>query len=91
MRLRSTYMPTLREPPKDAEVVSHALLVRAGFVRKSAAGIYTFLPLALRALAKIKRVVRQELEAAGAQELLLPIVTPSQRRRRRRCSARLRS
>ncbi|MCB9737668.1 MAG: proline--tRNA ligase [Deltaproteobacteria bacterium] len=78
MRLSSTYMPTLREPPKDAEVVSHALLVRAGFVRKSAAGIYSFLPLALRSLAKIKRVIREELEAAGAQELLLPIVTPAE-------------
>ena len=78
MRLRSTYMPTLREAPKDAEVVSHALLVRAGFVRKSAAGIYTFLPLALRSLAKIQRVIREELDAAGAQELLMPIVTPAE-------------
>ncbi len=78
MLLRTLHQPTLREAPKDAEVVSHALLVRAGFIRKAAAGIYTFLPLGLRALGKVKRVVREELERAGAQELLMPMVTPAE-------------
>ncbi len=78
MRISKLHMPTLRQPPKDAEVVSHALLVRAGFIRKSAAGIYAFLPLAVRSLEKVKRIVREELEAAGAQEVLLPIITPAE-------------
>lgn len=78
MRVSNLHMPTLRQPPKDAEVVSHALLVRAGFIRKSAAGIYSFLPLAVRSLEKVKRIIRDELEAAGAQEVLLPIVTPAE-------------
>jgi prolyl-tRNA synthetase len=78
MLLSQAYMPTLREAPKDADVASHSLLVRGGFVRKSAAGVYTFLPLALRAIEKIKRIIREELDEAGAHELLLPIVTPAE-------------
>ncbi len=78
MLVRNLHMPTLRDPPKDAEVVSHALLVRAGYIRKSAAGIYAFLPLALRSLEKVKRIVRDELDAAGAQEVLLPVVIPAE-------------
>ncbi len=78
MLLRTIHQPTLREAPKDAEVVSHALLVRAGFIRRSAAGIYTFLPLGLRSLAKVQRVIREELDRAGAQELLMPMVTPAE-------------
>lgn len=78
MRMSKLHMPTLRQPPKDAELVSHALMVRAGFIRKAAAGIYSFLPLAVRSLEKVKRIVREELEEAGAQEVLLPIVTPAE-------------
>ena len=77
MLLRTIHQPTLREAPKDAEVISHALLIRAGFIRRSAAGIYTFLPLGLRSLAKVQRVIREELDRAGAQELLMPMVTPA--------------
>ena len=78
MLLRTIHQPTLREAPKDAEVISHALLIRAGFIRRSAAGIYTFLPLGLRSLAKVQRVIREELDRAGAQELLMPMVTPAE-------------
>ena len=78
MRMSKLHVPTLRQPPKDAELVSHALMVRAGFIRKAAAGIYSFLPLAVRSLEKVKRIVREELEEAGAQEVLLPIVTPAE-------------
>jgi len=68
------FMPTLREVPAEAEVVSHQLLLRAGFIRKSAAGIYTFLPLALRVLKKIERIVREEMDRAGGLEIQLPIL-----------------
>ena len=78
MLMRKLHSPTLREAPKDAEVVSHALLVRGGFIRKSAAGIYSFLPLALRSLEKIKSIIRQELNRADAQEVLLPLIIPSE-------------
>lgn len=71
------HVPTLKEDPSDAEVVSHRLLVRAGFLRQVARGIYDFLPFGLRTLAKIKRIVRDELDRAGCQEVLLPIVSPS--------------
>ncbi|MCO4759887.1 MAG: proline--tRNA ligase [Myxococcales bacterium] len=78
MRVSHLHIPTLRQPPKDAEVVSHALLVRAGFIRKAAAGIYSYLPLAVRSLEKVKRIIREELEAAGAQEVLLPLIVPAE-------------
>lgn len=80
MTIRSSQLliPTLREPPKDAEVISHQLMVRAGYIRKLAAGVYTYLPLCLRVLRKIETIVREEMVAAGAQELLLPIVMPAE-------------
>ena len=78
MRMTRLHAPTLKEIPKDAEVVSQQLLVRGGYVRKLAAGIYDFLPLANRVLHKIEAIVREELEAAGAQEVRLPIVQPSE-------------
>jgi prolyl-tRNA synthetase len=71
-------IPTLREVPSDAEVVSHQLLVRAGFVRKVSAGVYTFLPLARRVLEKIETIIREEMNRQGAQELLLPIIQPAE-------------
>ncbi len=77
MRLSQFFMPTLRETPAEAEIVSHRLMLRAGMVRQSAAGIYTWLPLGLRVLRKIEAIVREEQNAAGAQELLMPTIQPA--------------
>ncbi len=76
MRLSAYYIPTLKEAPGDAEVVSHKLLVRAGMIRKLTSGIYTYLPAGLRALERIAAVVREEMNAAGAMEILMPMVQP---------------
>jgi len=72
------HAPTLKEDPSDAEVVSHKLMLRAGMMRQVARGIYDFLPLGLRTIRKIERIVREELDAAGCQEVLLPVVTPAE-------------
>ncbi|MCL1985194.1 MAG: proline--tRNA ligase [Betaproteobacteria bacterium] len=77
MRLRKAYIPTLKEAPADAEVISHKLLVRAGFLRKLTSGVYIYLPLAWRSLNKIANIVREEMDRAGAQELHMPMVQPS--------------
>ena len=82
MRVSKLYAPTLREVPAEAEVVSHQLMLRAGFMRKAAGGIYTYLPLAWRVLKKIERIVREEMDAKGSQELLMPIVQPAEIGRR---------
>lgn len=76
MRMSRLLVRTLREAPADAEVVSHQLLVRGGFIRRLASGVYTFLPLGLRVLHRIETIVREELDAAGCQELLLPALHP---------------
>lgn len=78
MRVSKLYAPTLREVPAEAEVVSHQLMLRAGFMRKAAGGIYTYLPLAWRVLKKIERIVREEMDAKDSQELLMPIVQPAE-------------
>lgn len=78
MRVSKLYAPTLREVPAEAEVVSHQLMLRAGFMRKAAGGIYTYLPLAWCVLKKIERIVREEMDAKGSQELLMPIVQPAE-------------
>ncbi|MFA4875351.1 MAG: proline--tRNA ligase [bacterium] len=78
MRYSQLLIPTLREAPADAEVASHALMLRAGYIRKLAAGVYTYLPLCLRVIRKIENIVREEMQASGAQELLLPIVMPAE-------------
>jgi prolyl-tRNA synthetase len=78
MRWTKTLIPTLKEDPADAEVISHKLLVRAGFVRQISRGIYDYFPLALRVIRKIERIVREEMNRAGAQELLLPICSPAE-------------
>jgi prolyl-tRNA synthetase len=78
MRLSKLLLPTLRELPADAEVVSHRLMLRAGMIRKVAAGIYTWLPLGLRVLRKVERIVREEMDRAGAQEVLMPAVQPAE-------------
>ena len=78
MRVSETLIPTLREDPGEAETVSHRLMLRAGLIRKVAAGIYTYLPLGLRVLRKIERIVREEMNRAGAQELLMPVASPAE-------------
>ena len=76
LRLSSLFVRTLREDPADAEVPSHRLLVRAGYIRRAAPGIYTWLPLGLRVLRKIEQIIRDEMDAIGAQELLFPALLP---------------
>ena len=76
LRLSSLFVRTLREDPVDAEVASHRLLVRAGYIRRAAPGVYTWLPLGLRVLGKVEAVVREEMVAAGAQEVLFPALLP---------------
>jgi prolyl-tRNA synthetase len=78
MRVSKLFARTLREDPAEADVPSHRLLVRAAFIRKVAAGIYTSMPLGLRTMNKIERVVREEMDASGAQELRMPIVLPAE-------------
>lgn len=77
-KMSKVYVPTLKEVPAEAELASHKLLLRAGMIRKSAAGIYSFLPLGYRVLSKIENIVREEMEKIGSQELLLPIVQPAE-------------
>jgi prolyl-tRNA synthetase len=74
MRLSRYFLPILRETPKEAEIVSHRLMLRAGMIRQEAAGIYAFLPLGLRVLDKVNRIVREEQNRAGAIELLMPTI-----------------
>ncbi len=78
MRMSKLFVQTLREFPSDAEVVSHKLLVRAGFIRKLAMGVYNYLPLMWRVLKKVENIVREEMDSAGAQELLMPFVQPKE-------------
>nr|MBF0664957.1 proline--tRNA ligase [Brevundimonas sp.] len=72
MRLSRYFLPTLKEAPSDAQIVSHQLMLRAGLIRQEAAGIYAWLPLGLRVLRKIEQIVREEQVRAGAVELLMP-------------------
>ncbi|HEY3318670.1 MAG TPA: proline--tRNA ligase [Coriobacteriia bacterium] len=78
LRMSSLYAPTLKEDPSEADIASHRILLRAGMVRKSAAGVYTFLPLGWRALRKIEQIVREEMDAIGSQELLMPVMQPAE-------------
>ncbi|MEL0627954.1 proline--tRNA ligase, partial [Salinibacterium amurskyense] len=75
-RLSQLYVRTLREDPVDAEVASHRLLVRAGYIRRQAPGVFAWLPLGLKVRRKIEAVIREELEAFGAQEVLFPALLP---------------
>jgi prolyl-tRNA synthetase len=72
MRLSRSFVPTLKETPAEAQIASHRLMLRAGLVRQTAAGIYAWLPMGKRVLDKIAAIVREEQDAAGAQELLMP-------------------
>ncbi len=74
MKWSKAFIPTVKETPADAEVISHKLMVRAGLLRKLAAGVYTYLPLGYRALRKIEQIIREEMDAAGAQELHMPVI-----------------
>ncbi len=78
MRYSHAFIPTLRDDPADAEVISHKLLLRAGYIRRVTSGVYDFLPLGLRVLRRIESVVREEMNAAGGEELLMPMVQPSE-------------
>src|SRR5208282_3734477 len=78
MKWSKTLIPTLREAPSDAEILSHRLLLRAGLIRKLAAGVYTFLPLGLRALRKVEQIIREEMDRAGAIEMLMPALQPKE-------------
>ncbi|MFA6665269.1 MAG: proline--tRNA ligase [Armatimonadota bacterium] len=76
MRYRELFAPTLREVPADVELISHKLLLRAGFIRPLIAGAYTFMPLGYRVLTKVSNIIREEMNASGAQELLMPAIHP---------------
>ncbi len=78
MRMTNLLMPTLREVPAEAEIKSHQLMLRAGYIRKIAAGIYSYLPLGMRTLKKVEQIVREEMDRAGAQELLMPALLPAE-------------
>jgi len=78
MRWSQTFIPTHKEDPAEAEVVSHKLMVRAGFMRKLTSGVYTYLPLGYRTVRKVEQIVREEMNAAGAVELLMPILHPAE-------------
>ena len=77
-RMSRLYAPTLKEDPAEAELASHRLLLRAGMIRRTASGLYSYLPLAWRSLRKIEEVIREEMEAIGAQEMLVPMLTPGE-------------
>ena len=78
MRTSQFLIATQKETPTDAEVISHQLMLRAGLIRKLAAGLYTWLPLGLRVLRKVECIVRQEMDAAGAQEVSMPVLQPAE-------------
>ena len=74
MRLSRYFLPVLKEAPADAQIVSHQLMLRAGMIKQNGAGIYSWLPLGMRVLHKIEKIVREEQERAGAVELLMPTI-----------------
>jgi prolyl-tRNA synthetase len=78
MRYSKLFIPTLKEAPSDAEAVSHKLMVRAGFVRQLAAGLYIYLPLGIRVMEKINRIIREEMNAIGGQEVIMPVLNPAE-------------
>ena len=78
MRASEFLLSTLKETPSDAEVVSHQLMLRAGLIRRVAAGIYNWMPLGLRVLRRVEHIVREEMERAGALELSMPVVQPGE-------------
>lgn len=78
MRFSQCYIKTLKETPKEAEVISHILMLRAGMIKKLASGVYSYLPLGYKALRKVETIVREEMNRAGAQEILMPVIQPAE-------------
>lgn len=78
MKFSNLYVKTLKETPKDAEVISHKLMLRAGMIKKLASGIYSYLPLGYRTLKKVEKIVREEMDRAGAQEIFMPVLQPAE-------------
>ena len=78
MRMSKLFSQTLRETPSDADAISHQLLLRAGFIRQLSTGIYSYLPLAKRSLAKIENIMRQEINLIGGQEITMPVIHPAE-------------
>ena len=78
MKMDKFYMPTLKEDPQDAEIASHKLLLRSGMIRRSASGIYSYLPLGYRVVRKIENIVREGMDRFGAQEVLMSAIQPSE-------------
>ena len=78
MKMKNLLVPTLREVPAEAELTSHKLMLRAAYIRKLAAGIYSYLPLGLKSLKKVEQIVREEMDRAGANELLMPALLPAE-------------
>ena len=77
MKARQFFISTLKEAPADADIVSQQLMIRAGMIKKLAAGVYTYMPMGLRVIRKIENIVREEMVRSGAVELLMPIVQPA--------------
>ncbi len=77
MKASRFFISTLKEAPADAEVASHRLMLRAGFIKRLSAGIYTYMPMGLRVIRKVEDIVRQEMNAAGAVQLLMPVLQPA--------------
>ena len=78
MKFSKSYVKTLKETPKEAEVISHKLMLRASMIKRLASGVYTFLPLGLRALKKVEKIVREEMDRSGAQEIFMPVLQPAE-------------
>src|SRR5690625_3807704 len=78
MRQRTYLLPTLRDVPADADITSHQLMLRAGLIRQTAVGVYSYLPLGKRVLAKVENIIREEMDRAGGQEVLLPAIQPAE-------------
>ncbi|MGH8796068.1 MAG: proline--tRNA ligase, partial [Caldimonas sp.] len=78
MKASQFFISTLKEAPADAEVASHRLMLRAGFIKRVSAGIYSYMPMGLRVIRKVEGIIREEMERAGAIELLMPVVQPAE-------------
>jgi len=78
MKRSQLFLPTIRDVPAEAEVISHQLMLRAGLIRRTAAGIYSYLPLGHRVMQKVSQIIREEMNRAGAQEMLLPALQPAE-------------
>ena len=78
MKASQFFISTLKEAPADAEVVSHKLMMRAGMIKRLGAGIYNYMPMGLRVIRKVEKIIREEMDAAGAVECLMPVIQPAE-------------